>query len=137
MEIDNKSKKIKYHIVDYLENLCNKSKISNKTIGTYIRGWHIWAPFAMLIGVFRDTYMVCVFYLVAQFMLLIGFYIFDGCLLTSLERRLCGDTFTFIDPCIEVLGLEKNNDTRYYISLIVAFFYICLTIGVMKYRFLL
>ena len=43
--------------------------------------------------------------------------------------------FKIFDTRSKSFPTKKNNDTRYYISLIVAFFYICLTIGVMKYRF--
>ena len=138
MKYDNKHNKLKHHVVDYLESLCDKSKISNKTLGIYLRGWHIWAPFAMLIGIFRDTFIVCMFYLVAQFLLLIAFYVFNGCLLTSLERRLCPDNtgFTFVDPIIEILDLELNDKARYDISVRVAIIYILITIIVLSYRFL-
>ena len=130
--------KLKHRVVDYLENLCDKSKISNKSLGIYLRGWHIWAPFAMLVGIFRDSFIICMFYLVAQFLLLVAFYVFNGCVLTSLERRLCSDNtdFTFVDPLIEMLDLELNDKARYDISVKVAILYILITITVLSYRFL-
>tara|TARA_B100000902_G_C26901128_1_gene712150 strand:+ start:139 stop:552 length:414 start_codon:yes stop_codon:yes gene_type:complete len=135
MEEDNKQKALKYRIVDYLEGLCNKSKISNKTIGAYLQGWHIWAPFAMFGGFILHPKILCILYFIAEIILLISFYMFDGCLLTRLEKRLTGSTITFIDPYIELRGLELTNDVRYKISLQVAFLYVITTFIILSYRF--
>ena len=65
------------------------------------------------------------------------FYIFDGCILTMVERNLCGDDFTFIDPILEYNNIELNSKNRYNISLKLAFGYLFFIILIYIFRFLI
>ncbi len=129
--------KLKYKIVDYLEKKCSNYKISKKTLGTYIRALHICAPLNIWLAMLYISKPVCIFYIIKLFILLFFFYIFDGCILTMLERKLCGDTFTFIDPFLEYNNLELNTKNRYNMSIKVAIIYILITLIIFSYRFLL
>ena len=92
-------------------NFCNHSKINPKSLGIYIRSFHLSAPYGLLfLYTFSPHYIVIMinFFLLIAFL---GFYSFNGCLLTRLELKLCNDDFTFIDPIIEmmdILYLWKN-----------------------------
>jgi hypothetical protein len=130
-----KRKHRKYIVAGYLKLLCDKSSISNHTIGMYIRGWHIMTPLYSIILMFyisKLLYRILILYLL---FLLIAFIYFKGCVLTVLEKELCGDTFTFIDPVLEYYKIELNSKNRYNISLISAKLYLAITFTIYYYRF--
>ena len=130
-----KRKHRKYIVAGYLKLLCDKSSISNHTIGMYIRGWHIMTPLYSIILMFyisKLLYRILILYLL---FLLIAFIYFKGCVLTDLEKELCGDTFTFIDPVLEYYKIELNSKNRYNISLISAKLYLAITFTIYYYRF--
>jgi hypothetical protein len=129
--------KLKYKIIDYLENKCSNSKLSRKTLGTYIRALHICGPLNIWLAMLYISKPISIFFIIILFILLFFFYIFDGCILTMLERKLCGDTFTFIDPFLEHNSLELNTKNRYNMSIKVAIIYILITLIIFSYRFLL
>ncbi len=125
----------KTKIVDYLEKLCETSRISKKTLGNTIRSYHVSTPFVVLILLFYASQtcvtvvalnLMCVFFL---------FFITNGCLLTMLEHRLCGDEFTIADPFIETMGIESNSKNRVNISYCIAISYLLFFALVYYYRF--
>ena len=63
------------------------------------------------------------------------FFMFNGCVLTMLEHRLCGDEFTIADPFIEGLDLELNSRNRMLISYCIAVSYFMFFFLVYYYRF--
>jgi hypothetical protein len=135
---DNKTKgqSKKYIVVSRLKSLCDKCGISNHTLGMYIRAWHIMTPAYMIILMFyisKLLYRILIIYLL---FLLIAFNYFKGCVLTVLEKELCGDTFTFIDPLLEYNNIELNSKNRYNMSLIAAKLYLAITFTIYYYRFL-
>ena len=128
-------KKFKYKIIEYLKDKCDNCKISNRTLGTYIRGLHICGPLNIWLAMLYISKPVSIFFIFILFCLLAAFYIFDGCILTILEKNLCGDTFTFIDPFLEYYDLDLNTKNRYDMSIKVALFYIVITLCIFIYRF--
>jgi len=125
----------KYIVASRLKLLCDKCSISNHTIGMYIRAWHIMTPAYMIILMFyisKLLYRALILYLL---FLLIAFNYFKGCVLTVLEKQLCGDTFTFIDPLLEYNNIELTSKNRYNMSLIAAKLYLTITFTIYYYRF--
>lgn len=125
----------KYIVASRLKLLCDKCSISNHTLGMYIRAWHIMTPAYMIILMFyisKLLYRALILYLL---FLLIAFNYFKGCVLTVLEKQLCGDTFTFIDPLLEYNNIELNSKNRYSMSLIAAKLYLTITFTIYYYRF--
>ena len=128
-------KKLKYKIIDYLENKCSNSKITRRTLGTYIRGLHICAPLNICLAFLYVPKSVCILLIILLLLSLYFFYTFNSCILTILERRLCGDDFTFIDPFLEYNDLELTNNNRYNMSIKVGISYIIITLIIFIYRF--
>jgi hypothetical protein len=125
----------KYIVASRLKLLCDKCSISNHTLGMYIRAWHIMTPAYMIILMFyisKLLYRALILYLL---FLLIAFNYFKGCVLTVLEKQLCGDTFTFIDPLLEYNNIELTSKNRYNMSLIAAKLYLTITFTIYYYRF--
>jgi hypothetical protein len=64
------------------------------------------------------------------------FFIFDGCILSMIEHKICDDDFTIADPFLELLEWEKNSKNRFNVTLLIGFFYYVI-IGIIYYtRFL-
>ena len=101
----------------------------------YIRGWHIMTPIYTIILMFyfsKLSYHILIFNL---FFVFSAFIYFKGCVLTVIESKLCGDTFTFIDPILEYNNIELNSKNRYNVSFIVANLYLALTFIIYFFRF--
>lgn len=126
----------KTKIIDYLEELCETSRISKKTLGMTIRSYHVSCPFVLLILLFYASQWcisLVALSLVGVFCL---FFMTNGCLLTMLEHRLCGDEFTIADPFIETLGIESTSQNRVTVSYFIATGYLTFFFLVYWYRFL-
>ena len=123
------------NLVKKLIKQCDLSKISNKSLGIIIRGFRISSPANILISLLflpKKLFILTIIYL----LVLLSFFIyFDGCLLTILERKLCGDDFTFIDPVLEAYDLELNNKNRFKASIMAAFGYLSLCFFIYYIRF--
>jgi hypothetical protein len=125
----------KTKIIDYLEKLCEGSRISKKTLGNTIRSYHVSLPFVVIIFLFYSSQAlvsIVACQLISVFFL---FFITNGCLLTMLEHRLCGDEFTISDPFIEVLGIELNSKNRVNVSYFIATGFFIFYFLVYYYRF--
>ena len=125
----------KTKIIDYLEKMCETSRISKKTLGMTIRSYHVSCPFVVLILLFFGS-QICV--TMAALSLIGVFFMFiisNGCILTMLEHRLCGDEFTIADPFIETLGIELNSRNRVNVSYCIAISYFMFFFMVYYYRF--
>ena len=125
----------KTKIVDYLEELCETSRISKKTLGNTIRSYHVSCPFVVLIFAFYASQCLVTIvglYLLGVFSL---FFLTNGCILTMLEHRLCGDEFTIADPFLELAGIELTSKNRVNLSYCIAFSYMTFFFMVYYYRF--
>lgn len=128
-------KEYRSNIVKNLVKECDKSKISNRTLGIYIRALHICAPLNILLAFLYISKSLYIIIFILLLIALVLFYYFNGCILTMLERDLCGDNFTFIDPFIEAYDMEMNNRNRYIVSIRVAIGYILLCLLIFYIRF--
>ena len=129
------SKEQRTKIVDFLEKLCETSSMSKKTLGYTMRSYHVSCPFFLMLFLFYSpqwAVTIHAFNLMAVFVL---FFLFNGCLLTMLEHRLCGDEYTIADPFIELFGLELNSKNRMIISYFIAGSYFVFFFMVYYYRF--
>jgi hypothetical protein len=125
----------KTKIIDYLEKICEKSRISKKTLGNTIRSYHVSSPFVVLILLFFGSQMCVTISALSLIGVFFMFIISNGCILTMLEHRLCGDEFTIADPFIESFGIELNNRNRVNVSYCIAISYFLFFFMVYYYRF--
>lgn len=126
----------KTKIIDYLEKLCETSRISKKTLGNTIRSYHVSCPFVVLILLFYGSQLCVTISAINLIFVFVMFFLTNGCLLTMLEHRLCGDEFTIADPFIETLGIELNSKNRVNISYCIANSYLLFFFLVYYYRFI-
>ena len=125
----------KTKIIDYLEELCETSSISKKTLGNTIRSYHVSTPFVVLILLFYASQWCVTIAGLSLIGVFILFFLTNGCLLTMLEHRLCGDEFTIADPFIEKMGMELNSKNRVLISYFIAIGFFIFFFLVYFYRF--
>ena len=86
--------------------------ISDPTICTVLRILHFIAPLCTgLILIFgtKFWFMVVVLINICIFAL---FYIFGGCILSSLEHRFTKDDYTVIDPLLLLLRVDLTKENR-------------------------
>jgi len=129
------SKEVKTKILDNLERLCENSGISKKTLGYTMRSYHISSPFILMIFLFYGSQLCVTFVTINLILILCCFVYCNGCILTMLEHRLCGDEYTIADPFIELLGIEINSKNRMYVSIFIAVGYLSLIFLIYYYRF--
>jgi hypothetical protein len=129
------SRETKKNILDKMEAWCCISNISKKTIGIIIRSLHISSPYVFMIFIMYGSQMLIIVSYIFLICVFFCFILNNGCLLTMLEHRLCGDNFTIADPLIEYYGMEMTSSNRMNISFILGLsFFIIYTI-IYYYRF--
>jgi len=129
------SREQKTKILDFLENLCETSRLSKKTLGQTIRSYHVSMPFVILILLFYGGQISVTIAAINLIFVFICFFVTNGCLLTMLEHRLCGDEFTIADPFIETLGIESSSKNRVIVSYFIAIGFFIFFFLVYYYRF--
>jgi len=129
----NKEQKTK--VLDYLEEWCKTSKISQKTLGYTIRSYHVSCPFLVMILLFYGSQLAVTITAMNLFAVFILFFMFNGCILSMLEHRLCGDEYTIADPFIEYLDMESSSKNRMLISYFIAVSYFTFFFLVYYFRF--
>ena len=131
------SKEKRNNIVEHFKNKWENGKLSKKSLGIVMRSFHMSTPvFFILIALFAPKHIVWValFLLVVIFFM---FFIFDGCILSMIENKVCNDDFTIADPFLEVLEWDKNTKNRFNVTLVVGLSYY-IVIGIIYYiRFFL
>lgn len=125
----------KTKIIDHLEKLCETSRISKKTLGNTIRSYHVSMPFVVIILLFFGSQWCVTIAGLSLIGVFIMFVITNGCLLTMLEHRLCGDEFTIADPFIEYLGMDSTSKNRVLVSYFIAIGFFTFFFLVYFYRF--
>lgn len=126
------SKEKRNKIVEHYKNKWESGKFSKKSLGIMMRSFHISTPiYFILVTLFapKNVVWVVLFLLV---IILLMFFIFDGCILSMIENRVCNDDFTIADPYLEALEWEKNSKNRFNVTLIVGLIYYIM-IGIIYY----
>ena len=129
--------KVKYNLVDFFKDLCDKTNISNYTLGMYIRAYHICLPIGFIFVMLFGPKLIAAITLFILFILLFLYISLNGCILTSLEKKLCNDKFTFIDIFLEIAGIEVNEKNQFSMSIKLASLYVIFAIFIYYYRFIL
>jgi hypothetical protein len=125
-------------IINYIVDILRKTKLSDKTLGMFIRVNHFFCPFVIFFIVvfycpYQHSYLIILFTFLQFFL----YYYFDGCFLSMVEYKLDKIDNTPVDFLLEIFNIEANNKNRKkYISIfgIVNLFLIIFTFFV-KYYF--
>jgi hypothetical protein len=129
-------KQIKSWIINSVIKQCNNSRLSEKSLGIIIRTFHMCAPINFITTLLFAPHLLCVITMSFLVFVTIMFYTFDFCFLTLIEQKFCNDNFTILDPHLELLNMEINNDNRFYISNINGIIYMVIICIIYYIRFL-
>ena len=129
------SREQKTKILDKLERWCETSRVSKKTLGQTLRSYHVSCPFVVIILLFYGTQLCVTIAAINLIFVFMCFFLSNGCLLTMLEHRLCGDEFTIADPFIEFLGMDSTSKNRVKVSYFIAISYFIFFFLVYYFRF--
>lgn len=119
--MDDDKTNISDNALDNMERWCNECKISNFTLGHMIRSYHVSFPTILLVTTFYAPKYVVNFIIVNLIFVSFFFLKFNGCILTKLENRLCGNEFTVVDLFVELLNMQLNNRNRMILSYFIAY----------------
>jgi hypothetical protein len=129
------SKKTRDDIVEWFKNKCDNSKLSKKTIGIMMRSFHMNCPIGFFLLILFAPKEICWIVIFLLICVLLMFFVFNGCIMSMIEHKICDDDFTIADPFLELLDLEKNTKNRYKISLFVGLSYYIIVGTVYYVRF--
>ena len=121
-------------IVKYLDSI----NISNEILGIWIRVFHFVSPLAGLIILLFHHKILAKLYLVFLLICFTMFIYLNGCLLSSVEKKLCENDINIVDIFIELIykNKEKLNEKRYNLTIIIGFIYIFISLLVYYIRFI-
>jgi len=130
------SKLTKINFINFLEKKCDNISISNKSLGILIRSFHINAPIIVLIIVSCASKTLAIINVLFLFFVVFMYIIFDGCVLSMLEDRLCKEQYTLVDPFLELSGLEINYQNRRLFTLWIMIPHVIIVLLIFYFRFI-
>jgi hypothetical protein len=130
------SKEYRNEVIQYCIQQLKRLGLSEKTIGFFMRAYHVNMPIYFFIIMIHGSYAVNIGLLIFLFGALISFLVFDGCILSRIESTLDDEDITVVDPTLEILGLEVNNKNRLEVSYVIAGLYLTMSILIFWIRFL-
>jgi hypothetical protein len=129
------TKAAKKQLIEQIVERINSGRVSGKNIGFLIRTIHFVAPLTVLSTIINGTHVTVVLQILFMILSMIAFFIFDGCIVSMIESRLCKDDILIIDPFLEIAGYEVTNRNRKYGTYLIGGSYIISIILIYFYRF--
>lgn len=129
------SKENKKKFYNWAVKLFKKINIEDKSLGFAIKAIHFNIPaFLMLFMVYgsKTLNIIIITYLLIVLLL---FFLFDGCFLTKIEKKIDGEDLTIIDPLLEFFKIDKTHENRYKNSIIIFFTYFTVILFIFYTRF--
>ena len=129
------SKEYRNEIIKGVIDQLKKLGLSEKTIGFFMRAYHVNVPIYFFIIMVYGSFYMNVALIAFLLCALASFIAFDGCILSRIESELDHDDITVVDPLLELAGLEKSHKTRIQISYLIAGLYLMMTFLIFWFRF--
>ena len=129
------SKEYRNEIVRSVIFQLKKLGLSEKTIGFFMRAYHVNVPIYFFIIMIYGSFVMNVALVIFLLCALASFIAFDGCILSRIESELDHDDITVVDPLLEIVGFEKTHKTRINISYVIAGLYLFMTFFIFWVRF--
>ena len=124
MDRKQRGKLVTSYLEENIMEMCKPFDIEKNLVGAWIRAFHFGLPVIILFTFqFGNRYMIafCVFFLI--FMIIL-FILCNGCVLSRLETRLCGDDINPTDIFLKVANREINHLNRMWFTLYILVVYL-------------
>ena len=129
------SKEYRDDLIKKIIDQLKKFGLSEKTIGFFLRAYHVNVPIYFFIIMIYGSFYVNVALIAFLLCALVSFIVFDGCILSRIESELDNDDITVVDPLLELAGIEKTHKSRMQISYLIAGMYLVMTFLIFWFRF--
>jgi hypothetical protein len=129
------SKEYRTQVVRGVVIQLKKIGLSEKTIGFFMRAFHVNVPVYFFIIMVYGSFIMNVALLIFLLCALASFIAFDGCILSRIENELDNEDITVVDPLLEIAGYEKTHKNRIQISYVIAGLYLMSAGVLFWYRF--
>ena len=129
------SKEYRSNVVKGVVTQLKKLGLSEKTIGFFMRAYHVNCPIYFFLIMVYGSYIMNIALLLFLLCALASFIAFDGCILSRIENELDQEDITVVDPMLEMAGYETTNYNRIRISYIIAGFYLFFAFSLFWFRF--
>ena len=129
------SKEYRNEIIKGVIDQLKKLGLSDKTIGFFMRAYHVNVPIYFFIIMIYGSFYMNVALIAFLLCALASFVAFDGCILSRIESELDQEDITVVDPLLELAGLETTHKTRIQVSYLIAGLYLMMTFLIFWFRF--
>ncbi len=134
-DIAGEMKEFKNGIVDFVLGVLRKSGMSDKTLGYVLRTFHSGLPMLTTGALVMGPQIYALGTLAVLIAAYISFWVFGGCIITSVEYKLDKLDITMMDPAVELLGMEVNAKNRLSVSIWSAGLYMIFAFTIYYIRF--
>ncbi len=131
------SKEYKMEMIKSFKTQLKNMGLSDKSVGFFIRAFHVNCPGYFIVIMLYCSKIANIILLIFLAGALYSFIVCDGCFLSMLENSLDKEDITIIDPLLEICDLEVNTKNRIDVSIIIAMFYIALSLMIFMVRFII
>lgn len=109
--------KLRHIVVKATVDISRLSGLPDKKVGDMIKLAHGAAPWLLVLSastlpIYFMPFILMVFFMASGFFLL-----FNGCCLSSVEFKLCGNDDNIIDPYITLFNQKPTQTTRFYFTI--------------------
>ena len=135
------NKNLRNKIVNYIYQLIEKSKFPNDLIALYLFGFHAYFPIIFYIGFFYgliyEKYYIIKVILFIWLIILLLWYYFDGCIITSLEMKLTKSKYTQYDIFYYIFNIHHSSiEEKKKLSYKINNIFILLTLLIFMYFYI-
>lgn len=107
----------------------------SRLIGTWIRCFHFIAPINCIGFILFGAKRLATAAMVFMAIIICAYLYFQGCILSWLEKKLCGEDINIADWLLIFLDQDVNNHNRNIITIHFFSFYLLAILFVYYYRF--
>jgi len=132
---NNVRKKLRCIVVNASIDTARLTELPDKTIGNIIKLLHGASPWLLVLSASTLPIYFMPF-IIMNFFIASGFFIlFDGCFLSSVEFKLCGNDDNIIDPYITLFNKKPTQTTRFYFTVGGMILNFSILVMIMYWRF--
>ena len=126
-------------LVNRIECFIRKTNLNDTTICLTLRIVHYAIPTISMVIILTGSRYWVIAAEATNIIIFIMFFVFDGCILTRIERRFSEkeNDFTVIDPILKLLHVDHTNEYRMRYSIYLSLLGFLSTYLIYYYRFTL
>ncbi len=129
------TQKIYKNVVNFCLTLLSKSNMSNRTLGIYVRSFHMNLPIYCILSLIYGPKWVAILCLANLCLAFISLVFFNGCILSKIEKKLDGEDVVIIDPFMHLFNIPINSKNRFNTSIVAGSIYIIFAFYIYYKRF--